>query len=128
MIGTSSISSRKLLAFSAVLEIATGVALLAVPSVVVSLLLGDGFAAAGVMLGRFFGIALIALGLACWPTRQGGRLDSPALRGMLLYNALVALYLGYLGAITHRNGLLLWPAVALHAAIFLLLLRSRRRS
>jgi len=36
---------------------------------------------------------------------------------MLAYNALVALYLGYLGIVGHAWGALLWPAVALHAVV-----------
>ena len=49
-----------------------------------------------------------------------------ALRGMLAYNALIALYLAYLGGLEHMAGTLLWPAVALHAAVTLLLLRAWR--
>ena len=49
---------------------------------------------------------------------------------MLVYNTLVALYLAYLGTVGHMSGVLLWPGVALHAVIALLLLwnwRSERR-
>jgi hypothetical protein len=46
--------------------------------------------------------------------------------GILLYNAVVALYLAYLGAIAHIGGPLLWPAVALHAVVALLLIWARR--
>jgi hypothetical protein len=40
---------------------------------------------------------------------------------MLVYNALIATYLAYLGTAGHLGGLLLWPAVALHAVVALLL-------
>jgi hypothetical protein len=36
---------------------------------------------------------------------------------MLIYNALIALYLGYLGTVQHASGMLLWPAVLLHAVV-----------
>ena len=45
---------------------------------------------------------------------------------MLTYNALVALYLACLGTVAHMGGVLLWPAVALHAAVALLLVWTRR--
>jgi hypothetical protein len=61
----------KILAFSAAVEICTGRALEAKPTIVVSLLLGVDDSSEGLTaVGRLFGIALIALGLACC-----GRLD-----------------------------------------------------
>ncbi len=45
---------------------------------------------------------------------------------MSVYNALIALYLGYLGAFQHASGLLLWPAVLLHAVVAVLLVRNER--
>ena len=49
-----------------------------------------------------------------------------AFRGMLTYNAAIAIYLGYLGVFEHLDGLLLWPAVLLHAIVALLLLWTLR--
>ena len=63
------------------------------------------------------GIALIALGVACWPGRT-------ALCGMLTYSAAVTLYLAYLGFAGGMNGILLWPAVVLHGILTALLARS----
>ena len=81
----------------------------------------------GNWLGRCFGIALLTLGLACWPGRQRAASGTPAFRAMLIYNALIALYLAFLGTVRHRAGLLLWPAVALHAVVALLLAERRGR-
>lgn len=81
----------------------------------------------GIPLGRVAGVALLGLGLACWPGRQAADGGSPAFRAMLIYNALVALYLGYLGTVGHLGGLLLWPAAVLHAVVALLLIWTRRR-
>jgi hypothetical protein len=118
---TSRNTLRKILAFAAVVEVGTGFALMIAPAIVIALLLGAGVSAAGWLLGRFFGIALLALGLACWPGRQSPESGLPAFRAMLVYNALVALYLAYLGTAGHLGGLLLWPAAALHAVVALLL-------
>ncbi len=46
-----------------------------------------------------FGIALVARGLACWPRPQRAEDGAPAFRAMLAYNALIALYIAYLGAL-----------------------------
>ena len=90
------------------------------------MLLGLAVSGAGTPLGRYFGIALLALGLACWPSGQRAGSDSPAFRAMLTYNALIALYLAALGTVGGLEGLLLWPVVALHAAVALLLLGTWR--
>jgi hypothetical protein len=118
---TKRITLSKILAFAAVVEIATGLALLIDPQMVVVLLLGANESGEGMPLGRVAGSALLALGLACWPGRQLAESALPAFRGMLVYNVLIALYLAYLGTAAHLGGLLLWPAVALHAAVALLM-------
>ena len=65
--------------------------------------------------------AAVALSFACWPgTRADG--SPAAFGGMLIYNAAIALYLGWLGMFAHLGGLLLWPAVVLHAIVAALLL------
>jgi hypothetical protein len=113
---------RRVLAFAAVFEVGTGLALMIDPAIVVTLLLGVEVSGTGTLLGRCFGIALLALGLACWPGRPRSESGSPAFRAMLAYNVLIALYLAYLGTVVHLGGLLLWPGAALHAAVGLLLL------
>jgi hypothetical protein len=107
---------KKLLAVAAVAEAATGVALLIVPSLVVRLLFDAEILGVGVVMSRLAGIALIGLGVACWP--------GPALLGMLTYGALATLYLSYLGIRGDWVGLLLWPAVMLHVLLTLLLARA----
>jgi Ca2+/Na+ antiporter len=118
---TSLDNQRKILAFAAFVEVGTGLALMVDPAIVVFLLVGADLSAVGTVLGRCFGITLVALGLACWPSRQRADGGSPPFRAMLTYNVLIALYLAYLGMLGHAHGFLLWPAVALHAAVALLL-------
>ncbi len=108
---------NKVLPISAAIETATGLALLVVPSLVGQLLLGHELSGIAIPVARVAGIALIALGLACWPGRDEGSDLSRALRAMLFYNLSVAVYLAYLGIGRQWAGPLLWPAVGLHALI-----------
>ena len=116
----------KVLAFAAVVEVGTGVALMIAPAIVIALLMGGEASGAFTPIGRCFGIALLALGLPCWPERQRANRSSPAFRAMLIYNALVALYFAYLGTVGVWNGLLLWPVVVIHAAVAGLLVWTSR--
>jgi len=107
---------KKVLLLAAAGEIATGLALLIVPSLVGRLLLGAELAGVAVVVARVAGIALLALGVGCWP--------GPALLGMLTYNALGTGYFAWLALGGQYVGPLLWPAVGLHAILALLLGRS----
>jgi hypothetical protein len=107
---------KRALTFAAVAEIATGAALLIAPSLVGWLLLGEELSGIAILVARVAGIALVALGIACWP--------GPPLVGMLIYSTVVALYLAYLGLADGLTGTLLWPAVALHAILSVLLGRN----
>jgi hypothetical protein len=108
---------KKVLLLAAVGEAATGLALLMVPSLVGRLLLGQELAGVAIPVARVLGIALVALGVACWPGRT-------ALCGMLTYSALATLYLAYVGLGGEFAGKLLWPAVGLHAILTALLARA----
>ncbi len=110
---------KNVLIFAAIVEAATGLALLIIPSLVGQLLLGEQPAGVAIPLARVTGIALIALAAACWP--------GPPLAGMLIYGALVTMYLAYLG-FAGLTGVLLWPAVVLHLILTAFLMRSGARS
>ena len=124
---TTPTAMRRILAFSALVEAGTAVALLFVPAFLLYLLIGTTAAEAWLPLGRCFGIVLLALALACWPGRDPGG-GAPAFRGLLSYNGLIALYLATLGAAGQWNGLLLWPAAVSHALIALALVLLWRRA
>ena len=81
----------------------------------VRLLLGADISGAGIPLGRVAGVALLALGLACWLAR--GQATSALVGAMALYNFGVAVVLGMAGVLSGMTGVFLWPAVALHAAM-----------
>lgn len=107
---------RSALALAAFGEAVTGLALLIAPSPVGQLLLGVELTGIAVTVARVAGIALIGLGVACWP--------GPPLLGMLIYSAAVTLLLAYLGFAGGVIGMLLWPAVVLHAILTALLIRK----
>jgi hypothetical protein len=107
---------KKVLIFAAVGEAGTGLALLIVPSLVGRLLLGEELTGIAIPVARVAGIALIAFGVACWP--------GTPLVGMLTYSAAVTLYLACVGFSGGLTGILLWPAVILHAILTALLIRS----
>jgi hypothetical protein len=118
----------KILTFAAVVEIGTGLVLMIDPAIVIKLLLGIEDSNVGMLLGRFFGVALLSLGVACWPGRHEPTTGLQSFRAMLAYNALVALYLASLGTVGHLDGLLLWPAVVLHAILALSLVWASRNT
>jgi len=117
---------KRLLGLAAVLEAATGLALIIDPPLLSHLLLGEGVSGAGIALGRVAGFALLGLALACWPGLESAGVNTPALRALLTYNLLVTLYLAYLGIGSRLLGSLLWPAVVIHAVLTLLLARAWR--
>jgi hypothetical protein len=124
------IDTRLLILACAVLETSTGLALLMLPRFVVRVLLGPEPVGPGVATSRLCGLALISVGLACWPEWQEapGRLDRRAVRALLVYNASATIYLAFLMALEGYRGLLLVPAIALHAVLAAVLARLLLRS
>ena len=112
-------AARWLLPVEAAIEGATGVALIIYPQAVSNLLLGADLAGAGIVVGRVAGIALLSLGLLCWMSRQDAS-KTPTLATVLTYNLLVTTYLMYLGFGGALVGILLWPAIAIHAVLTVL--------
>src|SRR5215831_10179877 len=104
---------RIVLVFAAIAEIVTGLALLILPSLVGQILLNEELADITIPIARVTGLALIGLGLACWP--------GPPILGMLVYSTSVMLYLAHIGFVGDFVGVFLWPAVLFHAALSILL-------
>ena len=107
---------RHVLVVAAVAEIATGLALVLAPALVGQVLLGADLSGLAATVARVAGLALVGLGVACWP--------GPPLLGMLIYSAAVTLVLAWFGIAGGSSGILLWPAVALHAILTVLLGRA----
>ena len=110
---------KLLLAATSAIEVGAGLALLAAPTVVVQLLLGADIAGAAVPLGRLAGVALLALGVACWLARGDaeGRAARALVVGMIVYNFGAVGVLGTAGSRLHTAGIALWLAVMLHAVM-----------
>ena len=105
---------------TAAVEAATGLALLGLPLLVVSLLLGGSLdTPAALVVARMTGTAQLSLGVACWLARNDAQ--SRAARGlvtaMLLYNTAAVAVLVYAGMVSRLSGIGLWPVVVLHAAM-----------
>lgn len=112
--------TRGLLVVMAVLEAATGVALLILPVIVVSLLLGASLdTAGGLAVARVAGAALLSLGITCWFARHVGQ-TGPG-RGvvvaMLVYNIVVIAVLTHAGLSLGMSGIGLWPAAGAHMVL-----------
>jgi hypothetical protein len=111
---------KSLLIVTAALEAAGGLALLGLPSLVASLLLGGSLdTPSALVVARVTGAALLSLGVACWLARHDER--SRAARGliaaMLFYNAAIVVVLVHAGMGLRLSGIGLWPTVVLHAAL-----------
>lgn len=113
--------NRKLhLLITAWVEIATGLCLLLLPTALLFLLLGlDHATVDTILVGRFAGSALLAVGVASWKARTDTRTPAQLglLTGILVYDAAAAMLLTYAGTVLELIGVLLWPAVALHAIL-----------
>lgn len=98
------------------LEIIMGVTLIVIPKLPCQLLLAATLEGAGVTLGRFAGIGLLALGIAYLSTAA----TTPprgAVLGLLVFNVAAVLLFTWVGVTTTVHGVLLWPAAILHAGI-----------
>lgn len=87
------------------------------PSARAALLLGVPLnAPVAVTVGRIAGVALAALGLACWLTRVDahGRAARGLVFAMLLYNCGVLAVLAFAGLASGLAGIGLWPAALAH--------------
>lgn len=101
---------------AACLEIVVGVTLILVPGFACQLLFAAPLTGDGVPISRFAGIGLLSLGIAYWSTSA----TSPprgSILGLLVFNVATAMLLAWVGMTAAFHGILLWPAVLLHAGI-----------
>jgi hypothetical protein len=117
----------RLVTVAAAVEVAAGVIFMVSPSLVARLALNADLSAAGEAVGRVAGFGLLGLGLACLPGSERVSERSAAVRGLLAYNVLAALFFSYLGVRGNLVGMLLWPIAVLHAVLAVLLGRAFAR-
>jgi hypothetical protein len=105
---------RRLLIVTSFLEGATGLALIAIPSSVVSALLGQPLSdPIGIIITRVAGAALVSLSIACWFSRKNKDVNGLII-ALLFYNLASAVLLAYAGLLESLIGIALWPALAEH--------------
>lgn len=100
--------------------------LLASPPLIGRLLFASEISGIGIVIGRLAGTCIISLAVAWWPLDD----SRSSFYGMLTWSVLAMLYLIRIGIRGAPVGILLWPAVVVHAAIAagLLTFRLTRRN
>lgn len=117
------VDARWIVVAATVEAAATGLILFVRPSWFAWLVFGSEFSEAGNALGGLTAIALLGLALATWPTAAT---RAVSVRALLIYNVLATIYLVYVGIGGQLTGILLWPAIALHVILSILLGRVWR--
>jgi hypothetical protein len=97
-------------------EVIAGPAFLIVPDLACRLLFATRLDVIGIILTRFVGIGVFSLGIACLPARARTSNRHPVL-ALSAFNAAAAILFAWVGINTALRGVLLWPAVVLHAGI-----------
>src|SRR4029434_160241 len=111
---------KLLLIIAAAIEAVTGLSLLLIPTVTVSMLLGAPLdTATGLVAGRIAGAALVALAIACWQATNSerGRAATGVIEAMSFYNFAAAIVLVYACIRLELRSALLWPAIVLHLGL-----------
>ena len=118
-------TTKTLLTISCSIELATGIAVIASPTLVASVLLSAELTPGGVALARVGGCALLSLAFACWPRTDCLPHESDheqSLRSQFLYNLLATSYLAYLEITGDFASPFLIPTAALNALMALLMI------
>jgi hypothetical protein len=112
-------TQRQLLTIATLAECLAGLALMVNPDAGLTLLLGAEPGAVGLLVGRIAGVALLALGIACWGARadSGGAAHTGTLRAITTYNAGAGLLLIAFVATGKAYGVAVWIAGVLHLAL-----------
>ncbi len=123
--------NKNLLMVSAAVEVGAGIALLAVPLVIVGLLIGTELdSPTALAIARLAGAALVTLGLVCWFASRdpGSRAAHGVVTAMLLYNLMAVAILLYVRMGVGLGGPGTWPAIVVHAALAAWCLACIRRA
>jgi hypothetical protein len=121
---------RQLLTIAAAFESLTGLTLILAPKATAVFILRAELNVVGVILGRVCGVALVALGIACWGARSDSEsaARSGTLKAITFYNAGVGLLLVLFAAIGKTGRIALWSAGVLHLALAAAFAISFRRA
>jgi len=111
---------KSLLTLTTLFELPTGLALLALPSLFASLVLGLPLdAPVALVIARVAGAALLSLCIVCWIARNdaGSSTARSLVVALSLYNVLVAALLAHARIGYGLSGVALWPAVLFHVVL-----------
>ena len=113
---------KYLVMLAVAIEIPTALVLIFEPSIFTELLFAAESPGPGNALAPLAGFGLVALAIACWPSRAGAAPAASAVSALLAFSLLCAIYLAYRGLSMGESGPLLWPAAGGHTVLGLLLL------
>ena len=106
---------KTLLSITAVFECLTGIALIAIPSTIVPMLLGIPFDDDRLhVISGITGAALISIGMVCWLLRNSGASALAIVKSVLFYNVAGTLILLYAILGLQMTAIGLWPVTIIH--------------
>jgi hypothetical protein len=114
-------ATRVVMRLGVAIELVIGLTLLVIPGVVIRTLIGADGGTTSTIVGRVLGGALVALGIA----GASGRIrmpERPIVLAYVVYNVSTATILAAASVAGTASGILLWPVVAVHALLALVLL------
>lgn len=114
-------ATRVVLRLGVAIELVMGLTLLIIPGVVIRALIGADEGTASTIVGRVLGGALIGLGIA-GASARGRTPERPIVLAYVVYNVSTATVLAAASVAGTASGILLWPVVAVHALLALVLL------
>ena len=106
---------KTLLSITAVFECLTGIALIAIPSTIIPMLLGIPFEDGSLhVISGITGAALISIGMVCWSLRNSGASALAIVKSVLFYNVAGTLILLYALLGLSMSAIGLWPVTIIH--------------
>lgn len=113
---------KTVLALAAWFEILVGASFILVPDTQSQFLFAVTLEGTGVHFARLAGVALIALGIACLPSKRS-ETRQVAARVLLVFNLAATILFASIALATTVHGVMLWPIVIVHAVIAISLVR-----
>ena len=114
-------ATRVVMRLGVAIELIIGFTLLVIPDVVIRALIAADGGTTSTIVGRVLGGALIGLGIA-GASARGRTPERPIVLAYVVYNVSTAAVLAAAGVAGTASGILLWPVVAVHALLALVLL------
>lgn len=109
---------KSLLTVTAIFETATGIALIAIPSTIVPMLLGIPFDDDRLhVITGITGAALISISIVCWLLRNSEASAMAIVKSVLFYNVAGTLILLFAILGLKMTGIGLWPVTIIHFAL-----------